>query len=120
MALVPYVQYGLVQYGLYPYGRYDFPLNSGYIPGEQPRMRIRSRTNDGGIGLWIENQQLKQQIPGHFPRIRIKTNTGEWVYMQQTKFPTWASKVRIRARSNEKAHPWVLYEEANISKEDKA
>ena len=117
MALVPYVQYGLVQYGLYPYGRYDFSTSSGYQASLQPRMRIRSRTAGGGIGLWIENQQLTQNLPGKFPFIRMKTNNGEWVYTQSVEIPKWASKIRIRTISEETLHPWVLYEEAKISEE---
>ena len=116
MALVPYVQYGLVQYGLYPYGQYSIQTDS-YQLVEQPRMRIRFRLADGGIGLWVENQSLEQQIPGHFPAIRIKTNAGDWVYTQQASLPKHASKVRVRMRSGDTTHPWVLYEEAKIEQE---
>lgn len=113
MANVPYVQYGLVQYGLYPYGIYDVQTSSFKLINE-PRMRIRLRKGDGGIGLWVETQKAEQNVPGHFPPIRIKTNAGDWVYTQNVSLPKHASKVRVRARSGDEVHPWILYEEAKI------
>jgi hypothetical protein len=117
MTNVPYVQYGLVQYGLYPYGRYDVKTDS-YKLVNQPRMRIRLRKADGGIGVWVETQKAEQNVPGHFPAIRIRTNSGEWIYTQSVSLPKHASKVRVRTRSDDNVHPWIIYEEAKIEQED--
>lgn len=118
MAIVPYIQYGLAPYGLYPYGRYDLTTDS-YKLIEQPRMRIRLRLANGGIGVWVENQVLEQKIPGHIPPIRIRTNAGDWMYTQHISLPKHASKVRVRMRSANTIHPWILYEEAKIEQEGK-
>lgn len=116
MGLYPFVQYGLVQYGLYPYGRYDLTIGGNYELSDVPRMRIRIRTADGGIGLWVETQKLEQMIPGKFPLMRIKTDNGDWLYTQMVPI-TPSSKVRVRTLKNGIAGPWVLYEEAGLNKE---
>jgi len=113
----PYIQYGLEQYGLYQYGRYELDADGDYKPELEPRMRIRTRTDKGKIGLWVETQQLQQNIPGHFPFVRMRTNNGNWVYTQNVSLPAHMSKVRIRATNEKKEYPWVLYEEAVIKKE---
>ena len=109
-----YIQYGLDQYGLYQYGRYELDGDDGYKVIDQPRMRIRIRDKDGGIGLWVASHKQAIAIPGHFPRMRIRTNTGEFVEAQWMKLPYHPSKVRIRAHKNDKAHDWVIYEEGII------
>lgn len=116
MTKIPYAQYGLIQYGLYPYGRYEMETSS-YQLVDQPRMRIRLRKADGGIGVWVENQKSEQAIPGHFPQIRIKTNNGDWVYTQSILLPRHVSKVRVRALTEDRKHPWIIYEEAKIRQE---
>jgi hypothetical protein len=107
-------QYGMAQYGLHQYGLYTLSSGGNYVASSQPRMRIRFRMTNGGIGLWVETQNAEETIPGKFPQIRIKTNDGNWVYIQSATLPKHSTKVRVRSLTNDKPSDWVIYEEAKV------